>query len=76
MVDFLKLNPAFSMHDIMWNLSVPFVKVMMSDATQTLILSEKQQKQYKQYKRTSKSHNRVYTDSKEDLDAFERELGI
>ena len=49
---------------------------MIRDATKVIYLSEKQAKQYKQYKRTSKSHNRVYTDSKEDLDAFEQELGI
>ena len=47
MVDFLKSNPAFSMHDIMWNLSVPFVKVMMYDATQVHYLSEKQAKKMK-----------------------------
>ena len=47
MVDFLKANPAFSMHDVMWNLSVPFVKIMNIDATQVHYLSEKQAKKIK-----------------------------
>lgn len=72
MVDWLKLNPAFSLHDFMWNLSVPFVKVMMSDATQTLMLTEKQAKQYKQQRRTGKRSDEV-TD---DPDAFAAALGI
>lgn len=72
MVDFLRLNPAFSMHDIMWNLSVPFVKVMMSDATQTLMLTEKQAKQYKQMKRSGANVN----ETTQDPDAFAAALGI
>ena len=47
MVDFLKANPAFSMHDVMWTLSVPFVKIMNIDATQVHYLSEKQAKKIK-----------------------------
>lgn len=76
MMDFLKAYPAFSMHDYVWGLSAPMVKIMMSDATQVMYLTEKQQNEYKQWKRTSRHTNKVYTDSKEDLDAFEKELGI
>ena len=46
------------------------------DATQVYYLDEKQQEEYKQYKRASRKINRVYTDSEEDMEAFERELGI
>lgn len=52
MVDFLRVNPAFSMQDLMWNLSVPFVKVMLTDATQTIFLSEKQAKKIKTKKKS------------------------
>lgn len=76
MIDFLKAYPSFTMHDYVWGLSAPLIKVMLMDATQIYYLDEKQQKEYKQFKRTSRHTNKVYTDSKEDLDAFERELGI
>lgn len=72
MVDFLKKNPAFSMQDVMWNLSVPFVKVMMVDATQSIFLTDKQKKRYKQSRRMG-SHVDEVTD---DPDAFAAALGI
>ncbi len=72
MVDFLKANPAFSMQDVMWNLSVPFVKVMMVDATQVIYLTDKQKKKYKQSRRMGK-HVEEVTD---DPDAFSAALGI
>ena len=46
MVDWLKANPAFSMEDYMWKLSVPMAKIMAADATHTIYLSEKQAKKY------------------------------
>lgn len=70
MVDFLKANPAFSMHDVMWNLSVPFVRVMMADATQVIYLTDEQKKKLKNRKNVS--DNKV-TD---DPDEFARALGI
>ena len=72
MVDFLKMNPAFSINDVMWNLSVPFVRIMMSDATQVHYLSEKQVKKYKQFKRTGKVEKQVTDDPYE----FAAALGI
>lgn len=75
-MDFLKSYPFLTIEDYYWKYSHIMIQLMIRDATKVIYLSEKQAKQYKQYKRTSKSHNRVYTDSKEDLDAFEQELGI
>ena len=75
-MDFLKTHPSFTMYDYMWGLSAPKIKLMMADATEVLHLTEKQQQQYKNWKRSSRSVNRVYTDSEEDMEAFERELGI
>lgn len=71
-MDFLKANPAFSMQDVMWNLSVPFVKVMMADATQVIYLTDKQKEKYKQSRRMGKHVDEV-TD---DPDAFAAALGI
>ena len=49
---------------------------MIKDATKVIYLSEKQAKKYKRAKKNSRKTNKVYTDSKEDMEAFERELGI
>lgn len=46
----------------------------MIDATQVVYLTDKQEKEYKRVKRTNTNSNKVYTD--EDLDAFDRELGL
>lgn len=48
MADWLKANPAFTMEDYLWHLSVPFTKIMAADATYTKYLSEKQAKKHKQ----------------------------
>lgn len=76
MIDFIKAYPSFTIHDYVWGLSAPLIKTMLMDATQVYYLDENQQKEYKQYKRTNRKTNRVYTDSKEDMEAFEKELGI
>lgn len=65
-----------TVEDYYWNYSHIMIQLMIRDATKVIYLSEKQAKKYKQWKRTSRHTNKVYTDSKEDLDAFERELGI
>lgn len=70
----MKANPAFSMDDYLWKLSVPFTKIMSYDASQVIYLTESQQKKYKEMKRTNTAYNKVYNDS--NLDAFEAELGI
>lgn len=75
-MDFLKSFPSFTMQDYIWGLSAPMIQIMAKDATQIIYLDEKQQQEYKTWKRTSRTINKVYTDSKEDLDAFEKELGI
>lgn len=72
MMDFLKLNPAFTMYDYVWGLSAPMIKIMSMDATQVIHLSEKQQKEYKQWKRNHKCNN----DETDDPDAFADALGI
>lgn len=76
MIDFLKAYPSFTIYDYVWGLSAPLIKTMLMDATQVYYLDEEQQEEYKQYKRASRKINRVYTDSEEDMEAFERELGI
>ena len=75
MTDWLKANPAFSMEDYQWKLSVPFIKVMASDATHVAYLSEKQAKEYKQQKRkaNAKKKSEGITDDPEE---FARALGI
>ena len=75
-MDFLKSYPFLSVEDYYWNYSHIMIQLMIRDATKVIYLFEKQAEKYKQYKRTSRSVNRVYTDSEEDMEAFERELGI
>lgn len=70
MVDWMKANPAFSMDDYMWKLSVPFSRIMAADATQVAYLSDRQKEEYK--KRKSKSGDKVYEDPME----FAKALGI
>ena len=41
MVDFLKANPYVTMEAYKWELSVPFIRLMASDATHVQYLSEK-----------------------------------
>lgn len=76
MMDFLKEYPFISIEQYYWGLSAPMIRIMTEDATKVMHLSEKQAKEYQKYKKTGRRSKRVYTDSKEDLDAFERELGI
>lgn len=61
------------MYDYVWGLSAPMVKIMASDATQVMPLSEKQQKEYKQWKRNNSNGNNDETD---DPDEFSAALGI
>lgn len=72
LMDILKNYPAFSMHDLLWNLSAPFVKCMVMDATQVMYLSEEQQKEYKNWKIKQRSSKDVYDDPY----AFAKALGI
>lgn len=48
MTDWLKANPSFTIDDYLWKISVPFAKIMASDATYTKYLSEKELKKVKQ----------------------------
>lgn len=61
------------MRDVMWSLSVPFVRVMMADATQVIYLTDKQKKRYKNNKHTRSAAGEEVTD---DPDAFAKALGI
>lgn len=73
MMDFLKTYPAFTMHDYVWGLSAPMIKIMLLDATQVLPLTtEKQKKEYKLWKRNSKCNN----GETDDPNAFAAALGI
>lgn len=42
MVDFLKANPFVTMDDYKWGLSVPFIRLMISDNTRIHYMSEKE----------------------------------
>lgn len=44
MVDFLKANPFVTMEDYKWKLSVPFIRLMISDNTRIHYMSEKEAK--------------------------------
>ena len=44
MVDFLKANPFVTMEDYKWKLSVPFIRLMISDNTRIHYISEKEAK--------------------------------
>lgn len=70
-MDFLKLFPAFTMHDYVWGLSAPMIKIMTQDATQTFMLTtDKQKEQYKQWKLKQTATQA------DNLDAVASELGI
>lgn len=60
------------MHDYLWGLSAPMIRMMMSDATEVIYLDDEQSKEYKQWKRTGRRKNYV-TDNP---DEFAAELGI
>ena len=74
----LKANPAFSMEDYQWKLSVPFIKVMSSDATHVAYLSEKAAKKYKQERNARIAANKKADNNEvfDDPDAFAAALGI
>lgn len=44
MVDFLKSNPFVTMDDYKWGLSVPMIRLMISDNTRIHYMSEKEAK--------------------------------
>lgn len=44
MVDFLKANPFVTMDDYKWGLSVPMIRLMISDNTRIHYMSEKEAK--------------------------------
>lgn len=44
MVDFLKANPFVTMDDYKWGLSVPMIRIMISDNTRIHYMSEKEAK--------------------------------
>lgn len=44
MVDFLKANPFVTMEDYKWGLSVPMIRLMISDNTRIHYMSEKEAK--------------------------------
>lgn len=44
MVDFLKANPFVTMDDYKWGLSVPMIRLMISDNTRIHYMSEKESK--------------------------------
>ena len=44
MVDFLKANPFVTMDDYKWKLSVPMIRLMISDNTRIHYMSEKEAK--------------------------------
>ena len=44
MVDFLKANPFMTMDDYKWGLSVPMIRLMISDNTRIHYMSEKEAK--------------------------------
>lgn len=44
MVDFLKANPFITMEDYKWGLSVPFIKLMITDNTRIHYMSDKEAK--------------------------------
>lgn len=50
MCDFLKAFPFVSMDDYLWKYSVPMIRIMSSDASYTLYLTEKQAKEYERYR--------------------------
>lgn len=72
MVDFLKTNPAFSLKDLIWNLSAPFVRIMMADATQVIPLTDKQAKKIKLGKKGGVKRN----ETTDNPDVFAAALGI
>jgi hypothetical protein len=57
MVDFLKANPFVTMEDYKWKLSVPFIRLMISDNTRIHYMSEKE----------AKKENAVVINDAEDL---------
>ena len=63
------------MHDYVWGLSAPLIKIMLMDATQVYYLNEDQQKEYKQYKRRQKA-NVAMPQATDDPDVFCAALGI
>lgn len=75
LTDIMKNYPAFSLHDLMWNLSAPFVKCMLADATQVMYLTENQKKEYKEYKR-KQNKNIAMPQVTDDPDVFSAALGI
>ena len=44
MVDFLKANPFVTMNDYKWGLSVPMIRLMVTDNTRIHYMSEKEAK--------------------------------
>ena len=44
MVDFLKANPFITMDDYKWGLSVPMIRLMISDNTRIHYMSDKEAK--------------------------------
>lgn len=44
MVDFLKANPFITMEDYKWGLSVPMIRLMITDNTRIHYMSEKEAK--------------------------------
>ncbi|MDE7345144.1 MAG: hypothetical protein K2N48_00190 [Muribaculaceae bacterium] len=71
MIDFLKAYPSFTIHDYIWGLSAPLIKIMLMDATQVYYLDEKQSREYKQWKRNGKGNGET-----DDPDVFANALGI
>ena len=71
-MDFLKMYPSLTIQDYIWGLSAPMIKIMTSDATQVLYLSEKQQQEYKRYKMLANATEVANND----LDAFVQEFNI
>lgn len=70
MIDFLKMFPSFTMHDYVWGLSAPLIKIMLLDATQVYHLDDKQKKEYTSWK-LRQSATRA-----DNLDAVATELGL
>lgn len=64
MMDFLKMYPAFTMHDYIWGISAPMIKIMTSDATQVICLTTDEQKE--EYKRWKRRHDATLMDNLDD----------
>lgn len=73
--DYLKANPYLSREEVMWGMSVPYLKISTYDTTHVVYLSEKQAKEYKQEQRkaNAKKKSAGITDDPEE---FARALGI